>query len=307
MSWQQGTRYKLYCWSAALALVVLVLATTSPGVNAQNPADNQPAAAPAAAAANDDVEPANEEPIEQADSLGSLIFRVPTNAAELFSAVFYLTLFIFSLVAMTVILERMVNLQRGAVMPPLFVQRLKDLIRGRQDTPENYRLLCESSNSTISRVLHAGLLRAGRPLPEVEKGMEDAVMREVSALRARNRPLSVVGSTAPLVGLLGTVVGMIFAFRGASQAGLGRAEVLAEGIYLALMTTAAGLAIAIPCLLLVARFNGVVERFMYEIDEALLETLPSFTRLETTSPSPRAADEADAARQPEPAVAGVSE
>ena len=132
----------------------------------------------------------------------------------------------------------------------------------------------------VSNVLKAGVLRAGRPLPEVEKAMEDAAARETAAMRSRNRPLNVVGSVAPLVGLLGTVVGMIFAFRVSSQAGLGKAELLAEGIYLALMTTAAGLTIAIPCLLLVAWFNAMVERYMREMDENLLEVMPSFTRME---------------------------
>jgi biopolymer transport protein ExbB len=101
-------------------------------------------------------------------------------------------------------------------------------------------------------------------------------------MRARNRPLSVIGSIAPLVGLLGTVVGMIFAFGEASEEGLGKAEALAHGIYLALMTTAAGLTIAIPSLLCAAWFNARVERFMREIDECLLDTMPSFARLEQT-------------------------
>ena len=76
---------------------------------------------------------------------------------------------------------------------------------------------------------------------------------------------------------------MIFAFRVSSQAGLGKAELLAEGIYLALMTTAAGLTIAIPCLLLVAWFNAMVERYMREMDENLLEVMPSFTRMENNT------------------------
>ena len=99
-------------------------------------------------------------------------------------------------------------------------------------------------------------------------------------MRSRNQPLSVVGNIAPLVGLLGTVVGMIFAFSTASQVGLGRAEELAKGIYLALLTTAGGLTIAIPAMLCAAWFGARVERFMREIDEVLLETMPSFARME---------------------------
>ena len=69
---------------------------------------------------------------------------------------------------------------------------------------------------------------------------------------------------------------------------------LAKGIYIALLTTAGGLSIAIPCMLLAARYNGLIDRFLREIDECLLETMPSFARMETDS------SKADAPEQSEP-------
>ncbi len=167
-------------------------------------------------------------------------------------------------------------------MPSHFVGGLRELLDSNEDSVDGFRRLCEDLRSPIAKIMNAGLVRAGRPLPEVEKAMEDAAMREMAAMRARNRPLSVIGSIAPLVGLLGTVVGMIFAFGEASQEGLGKAEALAHGIYLALMTTAGGLTIAIPSLLCAAWFNARVERFMREIDECLLDTMPSLARIERT-------------------------
>ena len=104
-------------------------------------------------------------------------------------------------------------------------------------------------------------------------------MREMATLRGGIRPLATVGSIAPLIGLLGTVVGMIVAFRTASQAGLGKGEQMAEGIYLALMTTAAGLSIAIPTLLLSAIFNARVDRFFREMDKELAPAIPRLARL----------------------------
>ncbi len=202
---------------------------------------------------------------------------------------------IFSLVSATVAIERLVNLTRGKVIPADFVRDLEERVRRGQGGPERFRDLCERSAAPIANILKAGLLRSSRPLPEVEKSMEDAAARESSTLRSRVRPLNVVGSVAPLVGLLGTVVGMIFAFRNASQAGLGKAEVLAEGIYLALLTTAAGLTIAIPALLFAAFFNARVERFMREIDERLMETMPCFAGTERSEPNTR---EQETARRP---------
>jgi biopolymer transport protein ExbB len=107
--------------------------------------------------------------------------------------------------------------------------------------------------------------------------MEDAAAREMAELRGRVRPLTIMGNIAPLVGLQGTVVGMIQAFYTASAGGLGgQGESLAQGIYLALLTTAAGLAIAIPSLLLAAFYNARIERVFREIDLHLTEVLPSF-------------------------------
>jgi biopolymer transport protein ExbB/TolQ len=138
-----------------------------------------------------------------------------------------------------------------------------------------------STPSPIARVLRSSLVRVGRPVPEVEKAMEDSLAREVLALKSSVRPLSIIGAVAPLVGLLGTVVGMIMAFRTASMEGLGgKAEVLAEGIYLALLTTAAGLTIAIPCLLVAAFFNNRIDRYMREMDEILIGLIPCFARME---------------------------
>ncbi len=111
--------------------------------------------------------------------------------------------------------------------------------------------------------------------------MEDALAREVSRLRGSVRPLTIVGNVAPLVGLLGTVVGMIMAFRAASQEGLGGdAQILVEGIYLALLTTAAGLTIAIPSMLFAALFNSRIDHYLREMDERLMETIPCFEWME---------------------------
>ncbi|MBM4072827.1 MAG: MotA/TolQ/ExbB proton channel family protein [Planctomycetes bacterium] len=185
----------------------------------------------------------------------------------------------FSLIAVAVIIERLVNQARSKLLPPDFVSELQQLSRGSGDV-ERFRPLAGKSQAPIARVLRAALLRTGRPLVEVEKAMEDALAREAATLRGRVRPLNVIASVAPLVGLLGTVVGMIMSFRTASQAGLGRAEILAEGIYLALLTTAAGLIIAVPAVLAGAYFNAQIDRTMHQTDEYLMETIPAFGRAE---------------------------
>jgi biopolymer transport protein ExbB len=211
----------------------------------------------------------------QERSLGMLI--IGSNAIGL---MFYLALAAFSIYAVAVAAERMVNLTRRRVIPPEFVQALRDLRRRGDETPETLLALAERSRSPIAEILKAGALRGGRPVPEVEKAMEDAVANQMAELRARHRGLSVAGNVAPLIGLHGTVVGMIFAFNEASEIGLGKGEALAHGIYLALFTTAIGLTIAIPSLLCVAWFNGRLERYFREIDQELQPLYPSFARME---------------------------
>jgi len=210
-------------------------------------------------------------------------------------------LFLFSVIAVTIALERFVNLTREKMLPAGFLSQLRQLTADRNSDAAAFQKLCDQFEASISTILKAGLLRAGRPLTEVEKTMEDAAARETSSIRSRVRPLSVIAAVAPLVGLLGTVMGMILAFHTTSQEGTGKAELLAEGIYLALLTTAAGLTIAIPAMLLAAYFNSKVERHMREIDEVLMEAMPCLADMEgaahDAAPTPPAEKQPAATRE----------
>lgn len=208
------------------------------------------------------------------DILGLILAGGPLNI------VFMSVLGLFSLAAVAVALERLVQTSRRRLLPAPLLTGLAELIRRGELHPQAYHELCHRHPSPLACVLQAGLARLGRPANEIEKAMEDTLAREVSQLRARIRPLSVIGSVVPLVGLLGTVVGMLEAFRTASTAGLGKAELLAKGIYLALETTVAGLVIAIPAMLAAAWLGARVERAMFVIDERMMELLPLVPRMQ---------------------------
>jgi biopolymer transport protein ExbB len=267
------------------AAVLLALACWGPG-NVARPAEPDAAKNKAAGVAPQAAPP--EAPVAAAvkhDALGNSeqvvsIGRVLFEKTNWLGWMFYAAEGSLSIMAMTVVLERLVNLRRRKLMPRRFVRRLRDLIARRDDSVENLRMLCEGSETPISNVLMAGVLRAGRPLPEVEKAMEDAALREAGGQRSRNRMLGVIATVAPMVGLLGTVVGMILAFRVTSQAGTGKAELLAEGIYLALLRTAFGLLIAVPALLCAHWFNTRVDRYLREMIDVLQETIPTFADME---------------------------
>lgn len=184
-----------------------------------------------------------------------------------------------SLVALAVLIERGVSLRRGRLIPAGFAAGLKGLA-ARRAAPGEALAYCGSSDSPLARVVSAGLRRVGEPLERVEKQIEEAGQREVLKLRKHLRVLAVIGSVSTLLGLLGTIMGMINAFQTVAASGeaLGRTELLAKGIYEALITTAAGLIVAIPVIIayhwIAARIDGVVA----EIDRQTLEFVETYFR-----------------------------
>ncbi len=248
-------------------LVVVVLMASPVSVMAQDDA----AKGEAKGEAKDAVELVADGPAADDENDESLLTLVVGTGPT--GWLFMGVLLVFSFFSVTVAIERAVATRRIHVLPDGFLVGVSELSSSSRPTLKAFRELCGNYKAPVARVVEAGLERCGRPLTEIEKSMEDKAAREIAKLRSGIRPLQTVGSIAPLIGLLGTVVGMIVAFRTASQAGLGRGERMAEGIYLALTTTAAGLTIAIPTLLLSAVFTARVERFFREMAEELAPTI----------------------------------
>jgi biopolymer transport protein ExbB len=126
------------------------------------------------------------------------------------------------------------------------------------------------------------LLKIGRPHSEVEHAVAEASEREAERLYGSVRWLNLIAAVAPLTGLLGTVWGMIRAFYDTTHlaAGQNKAEFLAQGIYVALVTTLGGLAVAIPAAVCAHYFEGRVIKLFHEIDELLFNLMPQVERYE---------------------------
>jgi biopolymer transport protein ExbB len=184
-------------------------------------------------------------------------------------------LYLCSIVMVAFIVERAISLRRGRVLPPATVDRLRSALSDSPGSLNTKELLEELQMQTnpIARVVTAGLRKAERTIPEIEKAIEDAGAKEVAKMQQNNRMLSNVASIAPLLGLLGTITGMISAFMtvAAKEEALGRTELLAAGIYEALVTTAAGLTIAIPALVFYFYYQERVEKLVTEIDGLAVE------------------------------------
>jgi biopolymer transport protein ExbB len=141
----------------------------------------------------------------------------------------------------------------------------------------------------IARIALAGLRKLPRGPEAVEGAVEDAGAHEISKLRRNLRLLYGVGAVAPMLGLLGTVWGMITAFQVASVQGLGKAEHLATGIYEALVTTFAGLLVAIPTVIFYYYFLSKIDALVHDMNELSIEFVEHTTDPDQDRPPAQAA------------------
>lgn len=193
-----------------------------------------------------------------------------------------------SLVAMALVVERLLTIRRSRIIPEGFLDTLRPLVR---DGANRAKLVehCRARPSPFSRICEAGVRHWDRPLEQVEKAISDAGLREVAVMRKHLRALSVIASIAPLLGLLGTIFGMIKAFQTVAISGeaLGRTELLAEGIYEAMITTAAGLIVAIPTVIMYNIIASRIDRLVLEMDGECLELVEEHAeRRDAASPAP---------------------
>jgi biopolymer transport protein ExbB len=163
--------------------------------------------------------------------------------------------------------ERLIYLRPGRVIPRPFVKRLIEQLEQQQMDRDEAIELCAKNPSPIATICTAALKRYGRPGVEVEQMVLDAGERVTYQLRKHLRVFSAISNVTPLLGLLGTVLGMIEAFNSiAGSNAMGRPELLAGGIGQALITTAAGLLVAIPAYLAYMYFLGKTDRLLIEMD-----------------------------------------
>ncbi|UCF94358.1 MAG: MotA/TolQ/ExbB proton channel family protein [Desulfobacterales bacterium] len=189
-----------------------------------------------------------------------------------------------SLLSLAIVLERLFALQRRKIIPPPFLQQLQNCWK--RGAMHEILPLCQQSEAPLTRILKAGFRRLELGLLETERAIESAGQHEIALLTAHLRMLGAVGVIAPMLGLLGTVTGMIKAFENIAQSGAGNPNLVASGIAEALTTTAAGLIVAIPSLAAYHFFRARVDRLVYELEEIVTTLLTGFQATQ-----PAAADE----------------
>ncbi|MCC6508832.1 MAG: MotA/TolQ/ExbB proton channel family protein [Pirellulaceae bacterium] len=271
------------CWLANLTLgqnasAPNVGAGQTPGMTAQNSqraADElQKLAADAAASRADQASAvaASQQPREM-NFLQLLIDGGPL----------MIPLVLISILVLSVSLERLINLRMGRILPRKLRRGLVEASEQRYPVePQELYQMSLRYPSVTARVLENMLKKIGRPIPEMESAVQDACQREADRLYGTVRWLTAAAAIAPLLGLLGTVWGMILAFFETTQPGMGmnRTQQLAQGISIAFVNTLGGLSIAIPAAGFSHFFEGRIIKLMNLVQEHVQALIPRLERFE---------------------------
>jgi biopolymer transport protein ExbB len=174
-----------------------------------------------------------------------------------------------SIVALGIVIERFWSLQRKRVMPEYL---MKQILQLHQDNRLNLADLSKlKSSSPLGRILAAGLINRNHDKVVMKEAIEEVGRQVVHELERYLNTLGTIASISPLLGLLGTVIGMIKVFSVIVTAGVGDPGVLAGGISEALITTAAGLSVAIPSLMFHRYFSGLIDKLVIGMEEQALK------------------------------------
>ena len=174
-----------------------------------------------------------------------------------------------SITAAAIILERLWTLQDKRVLPQELPQRVWQLIEANQINDKVIAAL--EQNSPLGKLLATGLANRHRPREMLMERLEDTGRHVVHELERFLNTLGTIAAVAPLLGLLGTVAGIIHAFNAITANGIGDPRILSGGIGEALITTAAGLTVAIPSLIAYRFLRGKVERLVVRMEKEAMK------------------------------------
>ena len=175
-----------------------------------------------------------------------------------------------SIIATAIVIERFWSLQKRRIIPdPQIVSQIWKWVQDNQLTAERIRELRDSS--PLGRVLAAGLLNASQSRELIKDSIVDTGRHVAHELERYLNTLGTIAMISPLLGLLGTVIGMIKVFSVITAVGVGDPSQLADGISQALITTAAGLTVAIPSLIFHRYFRGRVEALVVDMEQEALK------------------------------------
>jgi biopolymer transport protein ExbB len=182
------------------------------------------------------------------------------------------SMLVLSVLMVYIFVDRWSAIKRASKLDDKFMRDIKDFIAaGNMQSALN---TCERSDTPVARMIAKGIKRIGKPLSDISASIENQGKLEIQQLE-RNMPyLATIAGGAPMIGFLGTVIGMILSFREMANAGAGvQVDMLAEGIYVALTTTVAGLIVGIIAYFAYNYLVMRVESVIYKMEVSATEFL----------------------------------
>jgi biopolymer transport protein ExbB len=202
----------------------------------------------------------------------------------------------FSVLGLAVAIERFFALRKARVNVNEFLAKVRKALMVNRSLRDAVKI-CEQYQGPVASIMKAGLLKYGQSKDDVEKTIENAALYEMGRLERGLAVLATTANVAPLLGFLGTVTGMIKSFDQLAKVGLSNPAAVAAGISEALITTAAGLIIAIPVQLAYNYFMTRINRFVRDIETATNMLIETFGEMDRSGIAPeRAADPTAAAK-----------
>jgi biopolymer transport protein ExbB len=197
-------------------------------------------------------------------------------------------LLLSSLLAVAIIVERAINLRASRVLSPTTVERVTGLVEGGR--VDRAIQVCRDHPGLFSSIVLAGLEISDRGEATAKEAVEDAGRHETARLSRYLTALGTIAAVAPLMGLFGTVTGMIEVFRTIAQSGVGHASELSGGISQALVTTAFGLLVAIPALVAYNYFQSRVDYMVTDLERESLRVIRAVYFVSEGEPAGRPAE-----------------
>jgi len=175
-------------------------------------------------------------------------------------------------VALYIYFERLFTIKAASKVDPNFMNQIKDhVVNGKIEAA---KAVCIQANSPVSRLIDKGISRIGRPLADINSAIENAGKLEVYSLEKNVSILATISGAAPMIGFLGTVIGMILSiFEIANSGGQIDIKLLADGLYTAMTTTVAGLVVGIVAYIAFNHLVGRTNKVVYQMEANSVEFL----------------------------------
>ena len=207
------------------------------------------------------------EPVEKTLSIIELITSSGTAGIVIIAV-----LFLLLIMATYIYFERLFAVKEASKVDSNFMNQIKDYVsNGKIDSAQN---LCAQTNSPVSRLISKGISRIGKPLEDINTAIENAGRLEVYSLEKNVSVLATISGAAPMIGFLGTVIGMIISiFEIANSGGSIDIKTLADGLYTAMTTTVGGLVVGIVAYIAYNHLVVKTDKVVYQMEANSLDFL----------------------------------